>query len=168
MIDSKTVNKTEQIDFLAAIANRLNGLAPANDEELALVGFAVGAIYSLQEATRISEDGYSDEHLDPEYPQTLMTQIASLSAGEEIADSPWLSGYFFNSGLYRIAALNERVDKYIGSRSDLAGDVHHEVNRLKHRVEGVIGGRNVGISEAQEGLEKLVESLATFMEKKAA
>ena len=162
------MNKTELIESLAALAERIKGLAPGNDEELALVGFVVGAIYSLLEATRISGEGYSDEHLEPDYPQIMMSQIDALSEGEVVADSPWLSGYFFNSGLYRIAALNARVADYVGTRSDLAGDIREEVNRFKHHIDGVTGGRNVGIREALEGLDKLVQSLATFMEKKAA
>ena len=162
------MDKTEQLDALKSLTIRLKDLKPGNDEEIALVGFAIGAIYSLREATRISEVGYSDEHLEPDYPQILMKQIEMLSEEKDPSDSPWLSGYFFNSGLYRVAALNERIDKYVGTQANLAKDVRDEVNRLKHDVEGVIGGRNVGMDETLQGLEKLVQSLTTFMMKNAA
>jgi hypothetical protein len=157
------MNKADQINALTSLASRLKSLVPKNDEEIALVGFCVGAIYSLSEATRISDSGYSDEHLEADYPKVLMNEIETLSEGKVISDSIWLSGYYFNSGLYRISALNERIDKYIGQQSDLARGVRREVNRFKHDVEGVLGGRTVGMDDALNGLEKLVLSLEAFM-----
>ena len=159
------MKKSDQLDTLSSLAKRLENLTPRNDEEIALVGFLVGAIYSLREATKISDKGYSDEHLEPTYPKILMKEIGSLAECNDVSDSIWLSGYFFNSGLYRISALNERIDKYVGTQANLAMDVRREVNRFKHDVEGVLGGRKVTIDDALSGLKKLVQSLETFMKK---
>jgi hypothetical protein len=159
------MNKSDQLATLSSLAKRLESLIPRNDDEIALVGFLVGAIHSLREATQISDKGYSDEHLDPTYSKILMKEINTLAKGNDVSDSIWLAGYFFNSGLYRISALNERIDKYLGTQADLATDVRREINRFKHDVEGVLGGRKVTMDDALAGLEKLVQSLETFMKK---
>jgi hypothetical protein len=142
----------------------LSKLKPSNDRELALLGFLLGAIYSLREATLLSEDGYSDEHLLPEYADILYEVMDSLITDGKPVNSRWLAGYHFNSGLNRISALNNRISKYvIGRLQDFTPDARNEVNRLKHDVQGVIKGRNVGMEDAIEAVEKLLNSLSTFM-----
>jgi hypothetical protein len=126
---------------------------------LALTTHLVGAAYSLVQAINLSEGGYSDEHDLPEF-HTLIRD-AALSVADELPsiDPRWEAGYFFNSAILRIAAVNDRLGKYLGDRRDLTPAVRQEVNRLKHDVPGILHGRHVDLPGAIRALDALIRAL---------
>lgn len=148
-----------QAQRLVDVARRLANLATTPPAETHLLGFLTGAVYALR---RAEELGYEDTReasstasLDAEFHEVL----ESLAAGETI-DRAWLSGFYYNDALMRIAALNQRIDAYTGQERDLAKRVRQAVNRLKHRVDPQLtGGVRPDFREVLQAAEDLTEAL---------
>jgi hypothetical protein len=54
-------------------------------------------------------------------------------------DASWLAGFYLDSALMRLAALNERIDTYLGKKHDTAQQIRRLVNEIKHEVDAGIG-----------------------------
>ena len=60
----------------------------------------------------------------------------------------------------RLAALNERVDKFSGIKKDVASDIRRIVNKIKHEVDaGISSGWKIQLSDALKASEDLCEIL---------
>ena len=123
-------------------------LTPANEQEQAIVGFMLGAIYGLRRAIDLGFVDRTGAKTAPDYTQELQRVAHNLASKTDISDDhAWLSGFYFNSALHRIAALGERVSIYAGGRQDMTPKIRREVNRLKHDVDGLMAGRSIGVPE---------------------
>ena len=156
------MRKEQQLDAVNQVASQISALRPANDSELALIAHLVGAAHSLRKAVDISPDGYSDEHALPDFRDRVMATATAIASPDASVDPRWEAGYFFNSALMRIASVNDRLGKYEGDRPDFTPEVRREVNRIKHDVEGILAGRQVGLDDALSSLSELSSVLVTI------
>ena len=150
------MNDDENIQKLIAAAA---SFTPANSDEVALYSSMLGALYALREARYL---GYSDDLAKAQAPQAALRAASvaqSLVAGTK-PDDAWLSGFYFNSALMRLSALNERLDTYAGFRRDSAAKVRKAVNALKHDVDAHLwSGWDMTFAEALTAAGALCEHL---------
>jgi len=111
------------------------------------------------------------------YKQKLSTYVREMPGGADPGPY-WLSGYFFNSAIQRIAASYDRVPKLVLGVRDrdprsahelmaaAFGDqarftswksVYLEVNPLKHWAIGLAEKRQVGKEDAVRALEEMLD-----------
>ena len=152
--------KQDQLGRVVLAAKRLGALLPRNNAELALLAHLVGAVHSLRQAVELSGNGYSDEHALPDFNDRVLATAKAIGSLSGSVDPEWEAGYFFNSALMRIAAVNDRLGKYVGDRPDFTPEVRREVNRIKHDVDGIIGGREVTLEDALASIWKLAGAFA--------
>lgn len=82
----------------------------------------------------------------------------SVSLGA-VPDSAWLSGFYMNSALLRLALLSERIGKHGGERRDIPR-LRRLANRIKHEPSAQMGGAwNYTLVDAVEALEELLTRL---------
>jgi len=125
-----------------------------------LVAFMAGALYSLGRAIQCR---FNDARMVPEM-QPLATELVDvLSQIEQSKEPPrpWLSGYFIDSAMMRIAALGERLGKQIGPAKPLGPEVPNAVNSMKHAVDaGITEGWEVRFAHVLRDAEVLWPILA--------
>ncbi len=57
-------------------------------------------------------------------------------------------GLLLGFAILRLSALNERIDKYLGTNHDVAAQIRRLVNKIKHEVDADIGsGWNIKLSD---------------------
>jgi len=76
-------------------------------------------------------------------------------------DASWLAGFYLDSALMRLAALNERIDTYLGKKHDTAQQIRRLVNEIKHEVDAGIGQ---GWTIKFENVVKATEDLCVLLE----
>jgi len=143
--------------------------------------YVVGAQYGLMKAIEI---GFVDRpgtwhstyrpHL-PQYVEHIATQ--------KPVNNLWLAGFYFNSGIQRLAACFDRIPKLLNAtganarermKSVNAGNytawdrVYDEINAFKHDVAGKAGGRTVGLTDAVQAFEEVLALLKANEPKLAA
>jgi hypothetical protein len=127
----------------------------------------LGAVYGLFYATRYN---YADRThaLGAEYLQLVLTRAKDMSSLKVRTEGLWTAGFYFNSALFRIAAVYDRALKVATGKDDKfekllketekrfkdsqkrdwvttnLRKVHCEVNQLKHARGSIYDGRNVG------------------------
>ena len=144
-----------EADELRAIAADLGALRPKSIAHVAALGLLAGALYSLLEAAACDyEDSRSDPSSVPfadEFAQTL------LALSQQTAPPrAWQSGFYFNSALMRLDALDTRLAIMLKSKPLYDGPVRLSVNALKHDVDAHVSGQNtVTFGQAVEAAQRL-------------
>jgi hypothetical protein len=97
-----------------------------------------GALYALERAVEL---GFNDERMKLDLATERAEQKSTLEALERASapGNPWLAGFYLDSAILRLSALNERVDKYLGTNHDVATQIRRLVNKIKHEVDADIG-----------------------------
>lgn len=144
---------------IRALATRLVKLTPGNSKQIALLGFMVGVLYSLDRAVAF---GFTDERmkLDPAVERAeQQCVLEGLEKGAPL-DMSWLAGFYLDSAIMRLSALNERIDKYLGTNRDVAQKIRRVVNKIKHNVDaGVQSGWAIGLRDVLKATEELCTQL---------
>ena len=145
--------------FIRGLATRVAKLVPRSSDEVALVGFMAGALYALE---RSAQCGFDDARmrLTLSLERTELEQtLAALESGRPLGD-PWLAGFYLDSAILRLSALNERIDKHLGISHDIAKQVRQVVNKIKHEVDAGIGkGWAVTFADILRSTEDLCDLL---------
>lgn len=170
---------------LRELALKLSTLVP-NEHTTGIIGYLIGATYSLQHAAGHRRRVPVDATPTHAYVRQLRQTARLVSQGRE-PRSPWLRGMHFNSALHRVAACYERVPrvhsgdrapdraKYwrnlCGARVALLQRVAAEANELKHEGTGKTRQqtqrtkrsplKRVSYSEALAALAIVVEHVVT-------
>ena len=134
-------------------------LPALGNNEQALLGFAVGAAYSLETAVRL---GYAVGATGgQQYLEDIRSAARAVSQGKAPSTGEWLAGFYFNSCLHRLAALSERIGKYAaGEKWDLTPKVRRDVNHMKHDIDILLAeGREATLNDAARGLDEIVTAL---------
>jgi hypothetical protein len=163
---------------LAEIARRLSRLlseVPDDEAVVDTLDYLAGALYSLFQLEPLPFWERRGPRL-PDYRSKLRRYVADMAHGEQPGDY-WLSGYFLNSALQRIAGCYDRIPKLFlgiekGDRrpphelmTAIFGDernyrnwkaLYSEMNPLKHWAVGLSQKRAVGKSEAIRALEEIL------------
>ena len=146
---------SQEVATIRGLANRMAALTPQNPGEVALLAFAAGTLYAL---SRAAELRFDDARMTPDLtktPQELRTVLAAIGSGTIVPDA-WLSGFHVDSAMMRLAALNERIDKYLGQKRDLAQRIRQIVNDLKHDIDaGIASGWKIKFADVLKGAEDL-------------
>src|SRR6266700_941927 len=124
--------------LIRALAAKLQTLTPRDSNQIALLGFMVGVLYSLDRAVAL---GFEDTRmkLDAAVERTEHRRtLQALTQGSTV-DAPWLAGFYLDSAMMRLAALNERIGTYLGANHDVAAQIRKLVNKIKHEVDPGIG-----------------------------
>ena len=144
-----------ETDELRTIAADLSALRPKSIAHVAALGLFAGALYSLLEA---AERDYEDSRSDPSSVPFADEFAQTLSALSQQTESPraWQSGFYFNSALMRLDAVDTRLAIMLKSKPLYDGPVRLSVNALKHEVDAHVSGQNtVTFSQAVEAAQRL-------------
>ncbi len=154
---------------------------PYDDAITDVFDYVVGAQYGLMKAIEIGfvdRPGTWHSSYRPHLPQ----YVDSISTQKSVNDR-WLAGFYFNSGIQRIAACFDRIPKLLGAKGASARErmknvndgnhaawdkVYGEINAFKHDVAGKATGRTVSLSEAIQAFEEVVALLRANETKLAA
>ena len=111
--------------------------------------------------------------------QAVLKRAEHVAGGRVRTSGNWLSGFHFNSALFRIAATYHRGLKVVSGKETSAlqkadllkivetgfpswqhkelDKIHKEVNQLKHDGEGLFQTRSVSWKESELAVEELIE-----------
>lgn len=179
--------------FVAQLANQakqLHKLMPVKlttrgDEGLAAtLDLYLGALHALILAR---QHGFRERSRRKPSLAAIRADAERLAHREQRIDGPWLAGYYFNDGLFRVSAVYHRSlqlvvypfrkgDNYVDDllpevlrqrgpwEHDSIAQVHDEVNTLKHVPGGLVDGRTVGLKTAIRGSVQLLRLLEAWRE----
>ena len=114
-----------------------------------------GTLYALGRAVGL---GFDDARMTPDLalvPAELRSTLTAI-AGASGSPDAWLSGFYIDSAMMRLGALNERIDKYLATKRDVAEKVRKVVNSLKHDVDAdITSGWDVRFADVLKAAEDL-------------
>lgn len=145
---------------------------PDHDAITDVFDYIVGAQYGLAKAIEI---GFVDRvgTWHSTYRPHLPRYVEHIAAQESVNEL-WLAGFYFNSGIQRLAACFDRVPRLLQASGQYARDrmknvnngsygawekVYDEVNAFKHAVTGRAAGRTVTLEDAVQALEEMLTLL---------
>lgn len=176
-----TANLKQQIQCQAEHIKALLVTLPDHDAITDVFDYVVGAQYGLVKAIEIGfvdRPGTWHSTYRPHLPQ----YVEYISIQKPVNDL-WLAGFYFNSGIQRLAACFDRIPKLLGAKGKTAqkrmkninskkyGEwkkVYDEINAFKHDVSGRAKGRLVSMTEAVKAFEQAVALLKSNEAKLAA
>lgn len=157
------MRKTKSSDRLQKLARAAACLSPTSRADQAILGHYLGALHGLTKAEALHVRDRSGDALPAEYSDELRRVALAIGRGRAPRDVAWLGDFYLNSALYRLASVSERLAKHAGQDRRLVKDVSEEVNRMKHRIEGVLAGRSVGFERTISAAEKVGRVLESIM-----
>jgi len=152
---------SSQLNAVQSLARRVASLRPRGADQLALVAFMAGALHSL---TRAIQFRFDDARMTPEMArvQAELVEVLDRIVVSKEPPRPWLSGYYIDSAMMRIAALGDRLGERFGPRRPLAPSVPDAVNSMKHDLDAGIGaGWDARFSDVLKAAEDLWPLLAS-------
>jgi hypothetical protein len=158
--------REDMLSRLQEIAHRVSKLRPAENTEVAFVNLMAGAVYALHQAAVLN---YDDKRATPN-PETSKREfrrsVINIAKGLS-PDDEWLSGFYLNSALLRIAPLNERINQYTHTKRDIT-KVRQLVNKIKHQPDAQIGRAwQVTLVDAVDALEVICKRLEDLLDKES-
>lgn len=134
-------------------------------------------MYALISAT---EEGFKGKTGDSEF-KVALDRADDAANGEVWSDGNWMAGFHFNSALYRISAVFDRLPKAVSAPHLTAADeyrqktqrtwantnahaIREEVIILKHAAGGTWEGRLAGRETALSAVAELLELAETLTE----
>jgi hypothetical protein len=130
--------KSSDLVAVQSLVQRVQRLDPKNADQIALVEFMAGALYSLGRAIQCRFD---DARMTPDL-RVLRTELVAVLdrlAHTQEPPRPWLSGFYIDSAMMRLHALGERLGEHVGQPKPLAFPVPDAVNSMKHETDAGIG-----------------------------
>ena len=143
------------LETVRRLASRMAALRPTTPSEIALLAFMAGTLYCLDRAVELRFD---DARMTPDLTKAPVElhETFTAVAGASAVPEAWLSGFYFDSAIMRISALNERIDNYLGTKRDVARKVRKVVNKLKHAVDaGIAAGWRVRFADVLRAADDL-------------
>jgi hypothetical protein len=157
-----------QAEYLKALLDTL----PNHEGITDVFDYLVGAQYGLMKAIEI---GFVDRPgtWHSTYRPHLPHYVESISI-QKTVNKRWLAGFYFNSGIQRLAACFDRIPKLLGAKGPNARKrmenvntgnyaawykVYGEINAFKHEVAGKATGRTVSLTEAVQAFEEVLALL---------
>ncbi len=120
----------------------------------------------------------------------VRVRATDISASRVRTEGKWTAGYYFNSALFRIAAVYHRILKAVAGKEneedvyirdllpivttqfyswtnqdwshEKATDVYRQVNKLKHKAGGIYQGRAVTFDDAAGALTELLKLIEAW------
>jgi hypothetical protein len=180
------VDRDRDADYqpLCGLSQRIAALvereACASSEWAACLDDLLGAVYSLFFAIH-HDFSERPNALATDNIKSVQVRANHMANGRVRTEGKWTAGFYLNNALFRIAAVYHRALKlYMGdSKSGLERLVSNarakykrvqgqnwesgalwrvtdQVNNLKHRENGIIKGRDVGLTDAIKSADELL------------
>jgi hypothetical protein len=176
---------SDQLDQFGRSMHRLLAELPDHAAITDTLDYILGALFGLAQANLIGFKDRSAEFVSVYRPN--LANYALQITGDRAMNSLWLSGFFFNSAIQRLASgfdrvprmLGAKMTKRVGRRNKEIGTsakermtevnakpfphwerVYDEVNAFKHSPEGKAAGREVTMSDALAAFGELLELLS--------
>lgn len=158
-------------DFAGRIAKLLQAAHAAQNDDLeGALDDLLGAVYALISAR---EEGFKGKTGASEFDKTL-DRANDVAKGEVWTDGNWMAGFHFNSALFRISAVFDRLPKAVACCNLTAGNayqkkmrrtwtktnvhaIREQVNILKHTAGGTYKGRRANLETALSAVAELLE-----------
>lgn len=168
---------------LTGYANRIATLlaAPAvtvNPDAAGSLDDFLGAVYALIEA----KQHVFNDRINPIDITAVKKRADKIAVGRVRRDGKWIAGFYFNSALFRTAAVYHRFLKVITSQnhnvptlravaqrlyptwtSNNLHLVHSQVNNLKHTPRGVHDQRSVTYAIAVSAISELLDLIDAWV-----
>jgi hypothetical protein len=97
-----------------------------------------GALHALDRAAQLNYDDARGRPDRDRSAREFRLAVRAVTQGRARSNA-WLAGFYLDSALMRLAALNTRLNKLLGTSDDRLRDVRQIVNSLKHDVDAHIG-----------------------------
>ena len=166
---------------LRQLAGTLATVRGKTQDHEAIRGFLLGSVVALDTAMALGFRRRAYPAHSRSYGAELTRVSRAVAAGRSPTSGTWLAGFFFNSSLQHLAGSYHRLLKVVTNKDhavvpclvdigvaqgrftaadvDALDQVHRDVNDLKHRREGVLKRRRVGLSTAVRAAEQAVALL---------
>jgi len=162
---------------LKLIATEFQRYTCNTEEDLGLKGFTLGALYGLIKAEKLGYAHRTGPSLSTGYEAELNDISKIFSEGNVVDNGQWVSGFYFNSALQRIAGGYHRglklltgdnlevqelasiaIKRKLTEKSEInwIDTVYGEVNKLHRDRYGLLKGRAVTLSDAISATEQLL------------
>jgi hypothetical protein len=154
-----TVSSSDLV-AVQTLARRVAELRPTTAEEIALVEFMAGAMYSLERAIQCRFD---DARMTPDlgFFRSELTQVLDRIRASREPPRPWLSGFYIDSAMMRLDALGHRLGQLVGPERPLPSAVVDAVNSMKHDIDaGIAVGWEARFAHVLKAAEDLWPLLA--------
>jgi hypothetical protein len=130
-------------------------------EQVALVAFMTGALYSLAHAM---EYGIDDARMKPNLGRLAAecNQVLDAIVQSKEPQADWLSGFYIDSAMLRLDALADRLKKqlHLAKKPLTEPHVPNAVNSMKHdRDAGIAQGWEVRFASVMKAAEELCPPL---------
>lgn len=146
---------------IRTLVSRLRKHTLRDSNQIALVGLMTGVLYALQRTVELSFDD-ARMKLDPDIERSEIGRTLEALENCHLPNTPWLAGFYLDSAIMRLSALNERIDKYLQVNQDTAAEIRKVVNKIKHEVDaGITSGWTIKFSD----ILKASEDLCVLLEK---
>jgi hypothetical protein len=129
---------TPERNAIKGLAERLVQLRPKTAAQISLIGFMAGALHALDRAAQLNYDDARAKPDQDQFAAEFRTTMKAVSRGR-VRPNAWLAGFYLDSALMRMAALNARLNKLLGTKDDRVRTVRRIVNSFKHDVDAHIG-----------------------------
>jgi hypothetical protein len=124
--------------MISGLAERLVDLHPKTAAHVSLLGFMVGALHALDRAAQLN---YDDDRARPDrdlFAREFRATVRAV-ARRRARSNAWSAGFYLDSALMRLGAINARLNKLLGTNDDRLRVVRRIVNGFKHDVDAHIG-----------------------------
>lgn len=146
----------------------------------------LGAVYSLIYA-RHHKYSERKQPLSSKDIQNVHVRATDIRESKVRTEGQWTAGYYFNSALFRIAAVYHRALKTVAGKEDLYPNdllpivdtqfqvwkgeawchgktttVYRQVNKIKHKADGIYRGRGVVFDDAVQALQELLNLIEAW------
>jgi hypothetical protein len=170
-IDTKDPTLRTLVDFGARIVKLLEAAhAASSDDLIGALDDLLGAVYALIFAR---EEGFKGKAGASEFSVAL-DRAKDVVNGQIFADGNWMAGFHFNSAMFRISAVFDRLPKAVACchltatktyqhktrqpwKKKDAHAIREQVNVLKHSAGGLYKGRRANLKIALSAVEELIE-----------
>jgi hypothetical protein len=173
----------EQLDGYGCLLHSLLVELPDHPATTDTLDYALGALYGLTQANQTGFKDRPTQYLRVYRPH-LANYALQVASGLPL-HSLWTAGFYFNSGIQRIASAFDRIPRMLGAKmhKQVAGRrqsttakermkevnaktytqwerVYDEINAFKHSPEGRAAGRKVTINDALSAFGEMMQLIS--------
>jgi len=170
----------EQLDGYGGLLHKLLVELPEHPGITDTLDYILGALYGLVQAHQIGFKDRPSQYLQM-YRAHLANYALQVASGHPI-HSLWAAGFYFNSGIQRIASGFDRIPRMLGAkmykhdrgrrRATTAKErmaevnskackhwesVYDEINAFKHSPEGRAAGRKVTANDGRSAFGEMMQ-----------
>ncbi len=177
-LDLKDSKQKRLAGFAARIVKLLEKPeVQANEPLVAVIDDLLGAVYALIAAR---QEKFKGKLGKSDFPP-ILDRSKLIAGGKPKVSGNWMAGFHFNSAMFRLSAVFDRLPKSLAGCSHGEGccehgagaryrklkgkawpnqqlhDIRKEVNAIKHEAIGVYKGRRANLSAALAAVNQILD-----------